>query len=293
MKSFLKFILIFGLILLLSALLAPWLFSFLPFKFERIFNRLVMIFSLTSIVLFVRIRREDWDQYGLRCYPWSFSEFLKGFVAGVLILVALTVYRVGAGFSQVSFSGMTAWGIAVKLIQFTFSGLLIALIEEFFFRGFTDQSLRIRFRFPVLLATGVTSLFYASLHFVTQKKIWIDQTPDFFDSLKLMASPFLSLTQPGIWPAFTGLFLFGIVLHHLRLSTQSLYAGMGLHAGCVFFVKSDGIFVDGIQAPSLWMGSKVFYDGMAGWFSILLLGVILHLWISPKTFKKNVQGNVL
>ena len=59
MKGFLKFIAIFASILIIAALLSPILYDFLPFKFERIFNRIVMIGTLLAIVIFVRVKKEN------------------------------------------------------------------------------------------------------------------------------------------------------------------------------------------------------------------------------------------
>ena len=56
MKGFLRFVAVFVSILLLSAVLAPILYDFLPFKFERIFQRLVMVLALLALLIFVRIR---------------------------------------------------------------------------------------------------------------------------------------------------------------------------------------------------------------------------------------------
>ena len=75
MKKFLKFIGVFGGILLLSAFLAPILYDFFqtfhPYKFERIFNRLVMIGTLVAAVFFCPYQKRNPGKV------WSDLGFLK------------------------------------------------------------------------------------------------------------------------------------------------------------------------------------------------------------------------
>ena len=90
MKGFLKFILVFAAILLLSAFLAPLFYDFFQmfhtYKFERIFQRIVMILSLVAVVLFVRVKKEALISYGALWKPESLGLFGKGFVTGLVVL---------------------------------------------------------------------------------------------------------------------------------------------------------------------------------------------------------------
>ncbi|HLD49707.1 MAG TPA: hypothetical protein VJC08_00765, partial [bacterium] len=44
-------------------------------------------------------------------------------------------------------------------------------------------------------------------------------------------------------------------------------------AGCVFFVKSDALFVEFLEKQSIvWPGSAM-VDGLAGWIFLLFLGI--------------------
>ncbi len=282
MRGFLKFLLIFFGILFLSAWLAPILFKFLPFKFEKIFNRLIMISSLAAILAFVRVRKETFAEYGLIWQGNSGRWLLQGFVAGVGTLFAVTLFRLGTDYAHVSWPDKSWLKIIGIFVNALGAGLLIGLLEEFFFRGFFQGLLAKRFQLPILFSILLTNIFYASLHFISKKKVFIGSDPGFSDSLKLMAAPFHSLASwSEIWPAFVGLFIFGCILSSLWIRTRSLYASIGLHAGCVFFVKMDGLFI-GIDGPgNLWMGTKLFYDGVAGWLFLILLAVLLRQWIRP------------
>ena len=109
MKGFLKFIAIFSGILLVSAFLAPILYDFLPFKFERIFNRIVMIGTLLAIVIFVRVNKETFSRLGLMWKKASPALLVTGFLAGVLTLSATSALNVFLGHANFVVPSFTAW----------------------------------------------------------------------------------------------------------------------------------------------------------------------------------------
>ncbi len=269
-------------ILFLSAFLAPILFKFLPFKFERIFNRLVMIFSLAAVVFFVRIRKETIEKYGLFWRPESGRHLALGFAAGLLTLLGVIAIKFAAGLAiwQPQNYSWLQW--LATFAKITAAAFLIALIEEFFFRGFIFSALKNSRGLNPAVSMVLTSVFYSSLHFVSAKKPFIGPDPGFVDSLRLMSAPFASLADFGaIWPAALGLFLFGLVLNSVSMRTRSLYPAIGLHAGAIFFVKLDGLFVDFLERHSLLLGTSKAYDGLLGWLFLLILGGVLAI-IFPK-----------
>jgi len=275
--KFLKFFLVFLVILLASAFLAPWIYQFSGFKFERILSRLVMIFSLLAIVCFIR-----WDFKGLSRYglTWeqnrSFSFLSRGFIFGVVTLGLLTAVAIFLGGREFvpRWKGFAV--VSVKTIQYVFGAFLIGILEETFFRGFFYN--RLRERWPLFLSVAGTNVFYALLHFFKGGNYPIPANPGFTDSLKTMIhllDPFLNPVQ--LIPVFLGLFLFGVILSYCYLKTNSLYLSIGLHAGCVFFLKVDGWFVGSVPNASLLIfGDKNLYDGLLGLFFFGLL--FLFLW---------------
>ncbi len=277
MKNLFKSILVFGAILLVSAALSPLLHQFLPYKFEKIFNRLVMIFSLTALVVFLKGRQVRLSEYGLNWHGQPAGKFiLTGFLTGVLVLVIFSLVKVTAG--QAVWikpeTGFIQWGC--RLVGALGAAFLIAIIEECFFRGFIYQTLSRRGQRLISLACGITSLFYALVHFVSFEKPFVDSTPGFIDGLRLVAAPFLSLLQFGhYWPEALGLFIFGLVLNHAAVQSCSLYPSIGLHAGCVFYVKTDALFLAFKNGNRLLFSSAKFYDGLLGWFFLSVIGIFL------------------
>lgn len=282
MKSILKFLLIFGGVLFLSAFLAPILHDFLPFKFGRIFNRLVMIFSLAAIVIFVRIRKEDLLSSGLIGRKDALYLFNVCFTAGFSILLILMAAEVTFGVAAWKFADVTWVTWIVSIVKVFFTALLIGVIEETFFRGFVFSKLKRAFG-GVLPAVLLTSFFYSLIHFISGKKPFIGPDPVFKDSLLLMAAPFESLLHwQDYWAGAIGLFIFGVVLNFLYLRTRSLYSCIGLHAGCVFFIKLDGLFADSLSAGNLFWGTSKMYDGAAGWAALFSLLFFLNWFLGSK-----------
>lgn len=270
LKTFLKFLFIVFFILFSSSLLAPWLFTFLPYKFERIFNRLVMIQTLAAIFIFVRIKHLDLKRYGLAFNPARLKQFFLSFGLTVSVLLSIEILRFWAG--------IAAWGPdstnylegAFRIFLIFFAAVLIGFIEEFFFRGFIFTSLRERI--PLWMSFIVTSIFYSLIHFMSRRNPFIGPHPNFMDSLKLALAPLGSFLEIGsFWQHAFGLFIFGLVLNWLFWRTQSLYPSMGFHAGGVFFIKVDGFFVDLHRDSVLW-GTQEWVDGIGVWFFIVFLG---------------------
>jgi len=284
MKSFLKFLGILFAIVLLSSLLAPWLFSFLPFKFERIFNRLVMIFTLSAVLVFVRIRREALVSYGLGWSRESPGLFLGCFFAMVLVLSLLVGLRLVFGAARWSVQDLSGGEWAWQILRALGAALLVAVIEEFFFRGFLFYNLYRRLAWKLWPSLAVTNLGYALIHFVGDQTPFIGPAPALRDSLRLWLAPFSALANwTSYWPEAAGLFLFGLVLNGLLLASGSLYAAIGLHAGAVFFIKADGLFVDFINTGSLLFGTQQMADGVLGWIFILVAGWLLAGRLKGKT----------
>jgi hypothetical protein len=278
MKGFLKFVAIFAGILLLSAVLAPLLHHFLPFSFTRIFNRTVMVLVLFSVVIFVRFRKEMFVRFGMDWRKDSASLFWTGFLTGSVVLALFTATHLLTENAFISLSDLSWQRWVYKFFGCIGGALLIGAMEEFFFRGFIFTSLRDKlFRGSVLMAMVVTSLFYASVHFVNIRKPLIGLDPGFMDSLRLIIAPVQSFAGwHSVWPAFIGLFLFGMVLNYCVVRTKSLYPSIGLHAGSVFFVRVIGLFIAFQEKSVFFWSTKKVYDGVLGWIFLLLIGVILN-----------------
>lgn len=275
MKTLIKILAVFAAILLLSAVLAPAIYPFLPFKFARIFNRLVMISTIAAAFFYVRSRRDVFPTYRYLLAPQPAAWFLVPFFSGAIILFLLAYGQVFLGAAAWAPNpNASAWLAKAPLALGT--GLLVGFIEELFFRGWVFHSLKNSFKGRIFWALVVTALFYSVVHFLGNKRPFIGSHPTFFDSLRLIAAPFVAFADFGaIWKGVVGLFLFGWVLNCLVLTTRSLYPSIGLHAGAVFFIKIDGLLFNVTNPGNLLTGSSKMYDGILGWFFLGVLGLAL------------------
>jgi len=274
MKGFLKFVFVFSSILLASAVLAPLLYQILPYKFERIFNRLVMIFSLSALWFLLLGKKFNAREFGLDwCREASVRHIILGFGTGVVILSLFSLLKVAVG--QADWIAPAGFALLSKVLTALGASFLIGVIEEFFFRGFVYRTLR-KWRWSLMLSIVFTSVFYSMIHFVSFDKPFVDSTPTVIDGLRLVAAPFLSLMQfSRYWPEAVGLFLFGLVLNCVAVRSGSLYPSIGLHAGCVLYVKTDVLFLQFHEKERLLYASGKFYDGALGWFFIVVIGLVL------------------
>ena len=99
LRTVFKVTAILAVVIMLCGFLAPILFEHLPirFKFERIFNRLVMIFTLVSVAIFVRFKKPTLSGFGILWSDKSLEHFLKGCAIAVGVLIVAVSVKIGAG----------------------------------------------------------------------------------------------------------------------------------------------------------------------------------------------------
>jgi membrane protease YdiL (CAAX protease family) len=125
--------------------------------------------------------------------------------------------------------------------------------------------------------------FFAIVHFF---KVEVMFEPSGFAPLagfKVLAYFFQPLLNPiQIMPGFVGLFLAGVVLSYAYIWSDSLYMSIGIHAGLIFAIKGESVFLDrlGIVAPWFFGDGNV-VTGVFGWIMLLCVLVILR-YINPQ-----------
>jgi len=166
--------------------------------------------------------------------------------------------------------------LTVSLLpQALLSGLLIAVLEETIFRGLVLRQFYSALRpWPAIFAT---SLFFALLHFKKiPPSVWGPDSVVGWDSGLYVAM----WTVGSVIATFDGLFfanylLVGVVLCLVTLRTGSLWAGIGLHAGWVAFLRAYGtVFAEPGQATLLLGGTRII-DGLVSFAMLAALAVWL------------------
>ncbi|MEJ2746158.1 MAG: type II CAAX endopeptidase family protein [bacterium] len=257
--------------------ISPAVKDALDFPFDRVMRRVVLV---VTVLLFYLARKKldivSLASIGMRRGPGWRSLLRRGWVMGVcsLSLMLLVMALFGSRRPDISFSGPGEF--TGRLFGAFLSGMVVGFIEEPFFRGFILQSLfKDLRRFKAIV---IMSLFFAIVHFFNASDM---PTVHGFHPLlgfKALAYFFQPLLSPAeVIPGFIGLFLVSIVLAYAYIKTGSLYLSIGLHAGWVFGIKAESLFLDRINAVAPWFfGDGRVVTGVFGWIMLLLmLAVVL------------------
>lgn len=251
------------------------------FDIDRVMSRVLLISAF--VLLFLFRRRLAITDIFKTAFPrragWQ-KEFWAGVGSGISVLLVLILYTLWVGLRKVHMAPFSFGVYGPALMRAVTSAIVVAIIEELFFRGFILKTFVHDMR--TFRAVVLTSAFYSIVHF-TQ----LDGHPYFpkgdllagFKTLKLMIEPLGSFG--AILPEFIGLFLFGYVLAYCFVWTRALYLSIGLHAGCILVKKMDGLFT---QVNQGWRyefyGTDKMVDGSLSW---IILGVLLLvLWLCFK-----------
>jgi len=274
-KTVLGFLVGFILVMVLSAFLAPWLATFLPFKFDRILRRCIMIGTLLLVARLIWARRkETWGRFGLAWNTERGRLLIAGFLAGVVLIggMSLLQWALGVRFFQLYESDLWHWiGLVFKGLG---AGVLIGILEELFFRGFLFVTVKDFWSTPVSLV--VTNVIYAQTHFFPKEKVFIAGEPTFYDSFRIYAKMFPPPWEtPERFLALLGLFFFGLILSFVFLRAGSLFPAMGIHAGAVFSLKLSRRFIPEMSDKmGILSGTKNLYDGIAGLAVLVALSLV-------------------
>jgi len=280
MKKALVFILIVVAILVLTAVLAPIAFEIIHAKFERIISRLLGVFALLAIIIFGKLRI-NLKSYGLQWRNDSLKLFLVGFLAAFCSLVVLLVIEFLLG-AQVWSYNLTAIGLIKHIFGCLLIGIVVGVIEEFFFRGFIFE--KISSKLGVWFSLIITSAFYSAVHFMRAKTVIAGPNPTVYTSFRVMLdslTPFFHFQD--IYQPFVGLFLFGLLLSFLYLKTgRNLILPIAVHAGAVFYMKMDGQFAYYAgPADSLLYGGGDIRVSVLAW---TFVGLIICYFVAKRLF---------
>ena len=159
-------------------------------------------------------------------------SLLAGFAAGIVILLLLELSLGLLGMRQADpdlGAGFTS--LLLAIVKAVFTGLLVAVIEEFLYRGAIYTGL-VRYS-SVFTALLVSSLFYGAVHFIDFQPLPEGMTAGWGTAFHILANAFAGFTDPLILDSLLSLVLLGLLLGLVRWRTGSLVACIGLHAGIV------------------------------------------------------------
>jgi membrane protease YdiL (CAAX protease family) len=231
---------------------------------------------------------------GLKIRPGFLRQFLTGFL---LVVVTLLIYYglgllTGAWIIHIDFiindrveSDLVVATI-LNIVKYCFIGCLIGFMEEIFFRGYLLQSFQENMSLPK--AVCVCSLIYSMLHFF-KADVFVSTGFQPFVGFVTIAQFFKPIFFEFFkhLPSIIGLFLVGVVLSYAFIRTKSLYLSIGLHAGMVFMMKTDSLFLVRVREKQGWLfGNSTLVTGILIWF--FLIGI---LFVIKKIYSSTVTVN--
>lgn len=191
----------------------------------------------------------------------GFGIFFERVRLGALVLFLPALYRSQTlllkkptSFFRYAFLGIGLMSIVTwcSSLEYTFhitaafvlksfiGALLLAILEEWIFRGILLQSLRTYL--PTLIAMFLSSLIFAYLHFRPQFVAQVDST--FGSGFEYLYRYLFEIQIP--WPRFWLIASFGFLLSSVTIA-HHLGAAIGLHFGSVFalmLLRKSGLSVD-------------------------------------------------
>jgi len=247
------------------------------FPFPRIFDRTVMGTLLIAILLTARaFKLGEHLMNGFARPAKNAPRALGGFavaIAAIGVLVVLAVIVEGPGTLMIA-------ALADRAVRYLPAAILIAIIEEGFFRAFLLDGMKSDFgRRGAIVASSVV---YALAHLVrSPAHLYVSGLQPAAGARNVIAVLAQFADPRLIIPPLIGLFLIGLVLGAAFVLTSTVYFSIGIHAGLIVGLKSwPAIVPDRSSIPGWLFGSGRFplVSGAAAWaIAILLLAMIRPL----------------
>jgi membrane protease YdiL (CAAX protease family) len=257
MSFTLKFVLALALGLATAVIIAPFAAAAVAaagfhFPFPRIFDRTVMVTLLVALLCFAR--------------PLRLFELLReGFArpranlvrTGAGLLLALVA--VGALFGIAAYMGsshsLPYREIAMRASSAVLAAIVIAILEEGFFRAFLLAGMESDFDSAgaVLLSSAI----YAMAHVVRAPPHYYLIGIHPAAGIRNLAESAVRLSHPlATLPELLGLFLLGVVLGEAFLLSRTVYFSIGMHMGFVLSAKSWPALADSRMRVPRWLAGR-------------------------------------
>ena len=280
-RIFLAFVLVLVLAMLLAAVLSPWVQSLLAplqvFPLHRVFSRLTML-GVIGLVTWLLVRQQLAQREVLgfnRPWPQFLRRLLTGMLGGLALMTLALV--------PLFLLGVRVWserlpadfaGFLPLVLKGMGSGLLVALIEETFFRGAMQGAL-LR-QGALRTALFAVPLLYSAVHFLGRAASVPYDEVNAWSGFVALRGFFASFAQPlRIIDAFVALYFVGLLLALVRQRWGDIAGCIGLHAG---FVAVIAVFrkISTPAAEGSWSFLVGSFDGLLGlWIAALTATVCI------------------
>ncbi|HUI06023.1 MAG TPA: CPBP family intramembrane glutamic endopeptidase [Verrucomicrobiae bacterium] len=276
-----------GAVVVLGALSAPWLFwavqwlaAEVPlarwlgaYPFRRVFSRALMIVAFAGLWPLLRnVGIRSWNTLGYASAAAWWKHVLIGFAIGLGSLVIALAVSVALGERSVALD-RSAGEIVGAMLRYALVGVVVALIEETFFRGALQGVFQREMN--VVVAVILASLIYSALHFLRPHGAGIAAEDVRWSSGFACLAELVTRSFAGrdVLISFVTLFLAGCILGLAYAKTGALYLSIGLHAGWVLANES-----------ARWLGAGKIVEDVIAW-PVLALLLVLVQWLCSAKLK--------
>lgn len=238
---------------------------------QRVMGRLSQLFIL--IGLWPTLRAMGVADRASLGYGALRTEFLRslalGWLAGLAILtaLALTLVVLTVRVPETDTLAALPWKAGQALV----GGLLVALLEETFFRGAVYSA--VARRSDLGSAVLWSALLYALLHFMKPRSLPDGVAYDWSTNWDIFLSTFVSPWQWRNLDSFIALLMAGTFLGLVRQRTGHIGWCIGMHAGWVFVIQVTRSLTDGNDSAALAYLTGD-YDGVIGWLAAAWIGIL-------------------
>lgn len=235
-------------------------------EFRRYVTRSWMIVGVVCLWPALRaLNQASWQANGLKKQAKAPQQLTNGLMLGFATLALAAL--VTAGFGPRQFQSSHAADEWLRhLLNAALAAVVVAFIEEFFFRGVLFGALRQSMNWRAALV--ISSVAYAFLHFFERP-----ETPAQITWSTGLA--FLPRMMRGfgdvevLVPGVLNLFVAGALLALAYQRTGAVWFSIGLHAGWIFWLKTFGFMTtNGADAAHWFWGTDKLIDG---WVCLPLL----------------------
>jgi membrane protease YdiL (CAAX protease family) len=243
--------------------------------FPRIFDRVVMVTLFAALLLFARgLKLLDLLRQSFTTEQASISQTLGG--------LALATGAVGVLFALAAVVGghLRASVIAASVLAYLPAAILIAVIEEGFFRAFLLAGMENEVgSLGGLLAS---SAIFGLIHVIRSPAHFYLEQFDPMAGARTLAAYAERIVHIEVGPPLLGFSLLGVVLGEAFVLTRRVYCSVGLHVGFVLGAKTWRLAVAGIIPR--WLagpGSVPLVAAPAAWVMSAVVLTVLVLWLGP------------
>jgi membrane protease YdiL (CAAX protease family) len=234
--------------------------------------------SLTAIILLLVFRRSiPWRWAAHRAFERRHRsrDFCWGLGVGCVTVAIWAVLLLAT--RQVAWAPRNPHVVLSTALQFSLLGIVVALSEEYFFRGLLFRALLAE-NLGVVSALALSSAAYGLLH-CFYGTVFVRPGWSPYVGLRLLREFFTDDSGSPL-PAlrlFVGLTLLGLILAYLYLRTGSLWSSVGLHTGLIAANKVAKKCVPRAPEAIEWLvGDREFIvSGVLSW--IVALGLLVFV----------------